>query len=249
MSSPSFASRVVFSHCERARREFAPAGDSLSLLVQRKEAKKAPQIPSGCLQWPSAACSAAVLTQQLASRLKQCDLSLQPHTSADRGVLHRSACEGYRPATTRRVSLKTRPSPRPSPADAGEGAHRGRPPLPHQRERVGVKVQSSSQPRWPVQGPPARASGAVKYASVQGGLRPQAKVALFEPRGELLRKQCRGAGSRHALVTPRWVLRCFLCFLSLHQQRKWVAGRGEFPAGSHAVRNSSHADSGTKNPG
>jgi hypothetical protein len=199
------ASRLVFSHCVRARREFAPAGDSLSLLVQRKEAKKAPENPSGCHQCVSAACSTAVLSQQLASRLKQCDLSLGPHTSADRGVLHRSTWRQCRPAATRMVSLKTR-------------------------------VQSSSQPRWTVQGPPSFTGGAVKYASVQGGMRPQAKVALFEPRGELLRKHGRGAGSSLVRLTPRWKLRCFLCFLSLHQQRKGVASRGEFPAGSHAVR-------------
>jgi hypothetical protein len=160
-------------------------------------------------------------------------LSLVPHISVYRGVLHRSACEGYRPATTRMVSLNTRPSPRPSPADAGEGADRGVPHLPHQRE---VRVQPSNQPRWAVQGPPPHANGAVKYASVYRDMRQQAKVALFEPRGELLRKHGRGTGSSHALVTPRWVFRCFLCPLSLHQQRKWVAGRGEFPAGSHAVR-------------
>jgi hypothetical protein len=198
---------AAVSHCVRARREFAPAGDSLSLLVQRKEAKKAPQFPSGCHQCVSAACSTALLSQQLASRLEQLGLSPQPHTSADRGVLHRSTWRRRLPATTRMVSLNTR-------------------------------VQPSSQPRWPVQGPPPFAGGAVKYASVQGGLRPQSKIALFEPRGELLRKHGRGTRSKHALQTPRWVFRCFLCSLSLHQQRKGVASRGEHPAGSHAVRKS-----------
>jgi hypothetical protein len=229
------ASRFVFSHCVRARREFAPAGDSLwyprnfaarserippsgPLLVQRKEAKKAPQFPSGCLQCVSAEWSTAVLTQQLASRLKQRDLSLEPHTSADRGVLHRSTWRQCRPAATRMVSLKT-------------------------------KVQPSSQPRQTVQGPPPFTGGAVKYAWVQGGMRPQAKVALFEPRGELLRKHGRGARSRHALVTPGWVFRCFLCLLSLHQQRKKVAGRGEYPAGSHAVRNHNARSGTTVAPG
>jgi hypothetical protein len=97
------ASRLVFSHCVRARREFAPAGDSLSLLVQRKWTKKAPQFPSGCRQCTSAACSAAVLSQQLASRLKQLGLSLAPHTSADRGVLHCSICTHRGTCTVRRT--------------------------------------------------------------------------------------------------------------------------------------------------
>jgi hypothetical protein len=53
---------------------FAPAGDLLSLLVQRKEAKKAPENPSGCQPAIAAARSTALLAQQLASRLEQRDL-------------------------------------------------------------------------------------------------------------------------------------------------------------------------------
>jgi hypothetical protein len=204
------ASRFVFSHCVRARREFAPAGDSLSLLVQRKEAKKAPQFPSGCLQCVSAEWSTAVLTQQLASRLKQRDLSLEPHTSADRGVLHRSTWRQCRPAATRMVSLKT-------------------------------KVQPSSQPRQTVQGPPAHADGAVKYASVHGGLRPQAKVALFEPRGELLRKQCRGAGSRHALMTPRWKLEVLSLLPFFAPAKKGSRQPGRTPGGLSRSEMQQHA--------
>jgi hypothetical protein len=199
------ACRVAVSHCVRARREFAPAGDPLSLLVQRKWAKKAPPISI----WVSAVRVCCLFRGRAFAATRLAAQTVRPFTAAaylaHRGVLHRSAWRRYRPATTRRVSLNTR-------------------------------VQLSSQPMQTVQGPLPHANGAVKYASVQRGMRHQAKVALFEPRGELLRKQCRGARSRHALVTPKWVFRCFLCFLSLHQQRKGVAGRGEHPAGSHAVR-------------
>jgi hypothetical protein len=148
---------AALSHCVRARREFAPAGDSLSLLVQRKEAKKAPENPSGCHQCVSAACSSALLTQQLAARrLKQWGRCVEPRLVPRPRGDHRATCT--------------------------QGGTR----------------TAAGHPLW--------FNGAVKYASVQGDMRPQAKVALFEPRGELLRKHGRGAGSRHALVTPRWKL-------------------------------------------
>jgi hypothetical protein len=165
MNQPGLPGRCfVFSHCVaavspcvRARREFAPAGDPLSLLVQRKWAKKAPENPSGCHQCVSAARSAAVLTQQLAARrLKQ---------------------------RVRGVELRLVPRPR--------GDHRS------------TWRQCGS---FTAAGHTLLFNGAVKYASVYGDMRPQSKVALFEPRGELLRKHGRGAGSRHALVTPRWKL-------------------------------------------
>jgi hypothetical protein len=188
-------SRAAVSHCVRARREFAPAGDSLSLLVQRKEAKKAPQIPSGCHQCVSAACSTAVLSQQLASRLKQLGLSLQPHTSADRGVLHRSIC-----------------------------THRG-------------TCTAAGHPLW--------FNGAVKYASVQGDMRQQAKVALFEPRGELLRKQCGRAGSSLVRLTPRWKLEV-LSLPTFFAPAKKVGRRpGRIPGGLSRSEITQHAKSGT----
>jgi hydrogenase maturation protease len=43
-----------------------------------------------------------------------------------------------------RPCVEVGPSPQPSPADAGEGAGHGLLPLPHQRERAGVRASSSS---------------------------------------------------------------------------------------------------------
>jgi hypothetical protein len=62
------------------------------------------------------------------------------------------------------------------------------------------------------------------------------RTRLFEPPcGEFGPGQSHGTGSSRGDLTPKWVSRCFLCPLSLHQQRKGVGCQAEFPAGSHAV--------------
>jgi hypothetical protein len=84
------ASRLVFSHCVRARREFAPAGDSLSLLVQRKEAKKAPPISI----WVSAVRVCCLLHGTAFAATRLAAQTARSFTAAaylaHRGVLHRS---------------------------------------------------------------------------------------------------------------------------------------------------------------
>ena len=77
-------------------------------------------------------------------------------------------------------------------------------------------------------------------------VREPCKTELLEPgAGEL--GSCCGGGVVDVLggAPVKWVLRCFLCPLSLHQQRKWVAGRANSGGLSRRTR-AARAHSGTR---
>ena len=72
------------------------------------------------------------------------------------------------------------------------------------------------------------------------------KTELLEPgAGEL--GSCGGGGVADVLggAPVKWVVRCFLCPLSLHQQRKWVAGRAN-SGGLSRRTGAARARSGTR---
>jgi hypothetical protein len=207
----------VLAHCVRARREFAPAGDPLSLLVQRKGAKKAPQNPLGCLPEMAAACSMTLPRPELAARrLRQA----RPVCRAPQGSPHRF---GYHRSTSKRqphpsavagprssqVEQSTPPAARRlGPARPVYGAQRG---SPHQ-----FGNHRSTSKRHPNPSAVAgRCSSQVERSTPLGRGRWRSSTQrprLFEPPGgEFGMGRGPGAGSRPGGQTTKWVFRCFLC--------------------------------------
>jgi hypothetical protein len=91
-----------------------------------------------------------------------------------------------------------------------------------------------------VAGLPSFIDGAVKYASVYGDMRCSSQTELFEPRGELLRKHGRVGATASSVRNPNRI-RCFFAYFLCTSKESRSPCRGEFPAGSHAVRYSPRA--------